>query len=128
MSTPSAVVLLDGARQAYRPGEVLAGTYRVTGDAPPEAVELSVLWYTEGKGSEDLGVYHFRRWEAGPEDAPPEGRFEVALPPAPLSYDGVIVKMRWCVRVRAFLAGGRELLGEAPFRLGETRPASEVMS
>jgi hypothetical protein len=122
MSAASVLVLLDGAREAFRPGETLAGEYRVSADeaVPVDAVELSVMWYTEGQGDEDLGVHHFRRW--GP-DPPLQGRFEVALPATPLSYDGVLIKVRWCVRVRAFLAGGRERIGEAPFRLGETRPA-----
>ena len=47
------------------------------------------------------------------------GRFSTTLPASPLSYDGVIVKIRWCVRVRVFPRQGKEVVGELPFVLGE---------
>jgi hypothetical protein len=43
------------------------------------------------------------------------------LPYSPLTYDGVLVKIRWCVRVRAFLAGGKELVRDRNFFLGDVR-------
>jgi hypothetical protein len=50
-------------------------------------------------------------------------RFETVLPNCPLSYDGLIVKVRWCVRVRAFLhRGGKEVFGQKVFRLGDIPP------
>ena len=33
-------------------------------------------------------------------------------------HDGAIVKIRWCVRARVFLARARELSQDAPFQLG----------
>ena len=46
----------------YKPGEELAAEYQIDAIDPREivAVEASVLWYTEGKGDEDLGVHFFR--------------------------------------------------------------------
>ena len=44
--------------------------------------------------------------------------FSTALPASPLSYDGVIVKIFWCVRIRAFLKGGRDFSSEQSFWLG----------
>jgi hypothetical protein len=35
-----------------------------------------------------------------------------------LSYEGELLTIRWCVRLRAFLRGGREACLEHPFRLG----------
>jgi hypothetical protein len=124
MGEPRVTIRLDGNGRAYRPGEVLAGEYRLI-SIPREdiqAVEVSILWYTEGKGEEDLAVHDFHRLSAGDGDwiDPREpGRFSTALPPSPLSYQGVLVKIRWCVRVRVFLTRGREILGERPFQLGE---------
>ena len=124
MREPLVRIRLDGNGRVYRPGETLSGEYRLAGIAPGEtkAVEVSVLWQTEGKGDEDLAVHDFRR--LSPEDGHPidprrPGRFSTVLPNSPLSYRGVIVKIRWCVRVRVFLTRGREVLGEVPFRLGE---------
>jgi hypothetical protein len=47
------------------------------------------------------------------------------LPASPLSYDGLIVKVVWCVRVRLFLAGNRQCSADQTFQLGSVpRPAS----
>ncbi|MBQ6828427.1 MAG: hypothetical protein IJO46_10480, partial [Thermoguttaceae bacterium] len=34
------------------------------------------------------------------------------------SYEGNLIKIRWRVRVRAFLANGKQLVDEIGFRLG----------
>jgi hypothetical protein len=121
---------LDGDRAAYRPGDTLSGSYlppRAVGTV--EAAELSVLWYTEGKGDEDLGVHHFERFgyeDDGPGAARRERRFSTRLPNTPLSYDGILVKIVWCVRVRLFLDEGGERAVEVPFRLGDVAPATEA--
>jgi len=122
MNEPRVVIRLDADRE-YRPGDTLSGEYAL--ESMPldriKAVEVSFLWYTEGKGDEDMAVHEFRRSSAEDGDwlVPnrPQ-RFSVSLPSSPLSYDGLIVKIRWCVRVRAFLGRGKEVLGEMPFQLG----------
>ena len=118
------MITLDGrGLRQYRPGETLAGSYRfdsMNGD-DVQAVEYSVLWYSTGKGSEDFGIHAFRRYaiEAGDWiDPRAPGRFSTVLPKTPLSYTGVIVKIHWVVRVRVFLADGREIVEDFPFRLG----------
>lgn len=125
-------IVLDGHRRAYRPGEILSGDYRLEGLAAEEieALELSVLWFTEGKGDEDLAVHLFKRFSADEGDvidpAHP-GRFSTQLPASPLSYEGVIVKIRWCVRIRVFLHRARELMAEQVFRLGDLPHARAVL-
>ena len=95
-----------------------------------KAVELSVLWYTEGKGDEDLAVHFFERLTA---DNPAEPglhdlhRFQSALPNSPLSYEGVLVKIRWCVRVRVFVRGGKSFIAERRFQLGDVPYAQAVL-
>ncbi len=129
MTKPAVAIRFDEDRNVYAPGAVLAGNFWLRG-APPEevkAVETSVLWYTEGKGDEDMAVHAFWRKSTesgecvGPHRA---GRFETTLPRTPLSYTGAILKVRWCVRVRAFLHGGREVIGQRGFQLGSL-PAVE---
>ena len=113
----------------YFPGDVLSGSYRLVGDVTGlEAVEVSVHWFTEGKGDEDLGVHHFeKRTRAdGGGSVPASGRFSTRLPNSPLSYEGLLVKVLWRVHVRAVLAGGPRA-GDATFRLGDVRPAGEVV-
>ncbi len=132
--TEAAVVLhLEGGRRHYKPGEILAGEYRLLNlaDDDLEAVELSVLWYTQGKGDEDLGVHLFTRLSASDGDrldTRHAGRFSTELPNSPLSYDGVLVQIRWCARVRAFLKGGRELFREEDFQIGSVPAARSIDS
>lgn len=124
-------IQLDGRRGAYQPGETLAGEYRLESlsVAEPSAVEISVVWYTEGQGDEDLAVHYFERLDRDERpdlDLRRPQRFSVALPPSPLSYEGVIVKIHWCVRVRVFLSRGKELFAEQPFQLGSVPPGQAV--
>ena len=130
MNGPLVRIRFDGNGRVYRPGETLSGEYRIESVAPEEikAVEVSVLWYTEGKGDEDLAVHVFWRVSADNGDTldlPRPGRFSTVLPRSPLSYRGVLVRIRWCVRVRVFLTRGREVMGELAFRLGDV-PAARL--
>jgi hypothetical protein len=128
MSEPRIEIELEGAPRAYRPGELLRGQFLVVAPAWT-AAEVSVLWYTEGKGDEDMGVHFFERLDRDGEDV--EGADEpqpllAILPASPLSYHGAIVSIRWCVRVRAFLERDREVVGELPFVLGSVPSARLV--
>ncbi|MEX0675956.1 MAG: hypothetical protein WD063_02695 [Pirellulales bacterium] len=131
MSEPRLKLSLEDPRRAYRPGELLAAHFNVEAVAAGEvrAVELSVLWHTEGKGDEDMSVHFFERVEPSDEelvDFRQPRRFSTVLPNSPLSYSGMIVNIRWCVRARVFLARGKELARDAPFQLGALLPAERV--
>jgi hypothetical protein len=133
MSDPHVLITLDRHQRAFIPGDVLAAECRVEPLSllEPKALEISVLWYTEGKGEEDLAVHYFNRLasdESGGVDLRRPYRFSTRLPSSPLSYEGVIVKIRWCVRARLFLARGREIVSELPFRLGHVPPATAIIA
>jgi hypothetical protein len=85
------------------------------------AVEVSVVWLTEGKGTEDLGVHFFQRLTgnslAASDWSIPQ-KVQVPLPDSPLSYEGRLLKISWCVRVRFYLNDGTELVAQQPFYLG----------
>jgi hypothetical protein len=86
------------------------------------AVETSVLWYTEGKGDEDLAVHSFDRRvpsDVVDGDLRTLRRMECELPATPLSYHGLLFRIRWCVRVRVFLKGGRDLHADEIFQIGQ---------
>jgi hypothetical protein len=117
----------DRPHRQHEPGDRLAVRYRIEGceGESIRAVEHSVLWYSEGKGEEDLGVHFFQR-VTDRALLPPvaeSGSFATSLPQSPLSYEGVIVKLRWCVRVRIFFAGSRDFVSEHVFDLGRVPPA-----
>jgi hypothetical protein len=122
---------LDSSTAHYRPGDRLTGRFLVDPTQPgaARAAELSVLWYTAGKGDEDMFVHHFERIvdePARPLDLRVPHRFVTDLPASPLSYDGEIVKVCWCVRLRLFLPQGQESVIEVPFRLGNVPPAQSA--
>ena len=109
-------------QQVYHPGDVLHCEYQIDAvdQDDMQAVEASVLWFSEGKGEEDMGVHFFER--RVPSDAENGDlrllhRFSTTLPNSPLSYDGSIVKIRWCARLRLFLKRGKEWFFEQPFTL-----------
>ena len=119
----------------FVPGSSLAVEYRVEipkkllqgdpnendhGPREVSAIETSVLWYTEGKGDEDLGVHFFERREkqlALPELLKKSQRFETRLPRTPLSYHGHLLKIGWVVRLRLFLNDGISFIEDRPFQL-----------
>jgi hypothetical protein len=119
---------ITNLRPRFSPGEVLECEYSIAqGDEPIQSVETSVIWITEGKGEEDLGVHFFdrrRKSQARDGDLQALYRFRTVLPHSPLSYEGQLIKIRWCIRVRIFLGRGREQRFDTPFRLGHARMIS----
>ena len=123
MNDPAVQLELDRPLAHYGPGDPLAVDVHVecaNGD-DVRAIELSIMWYTAGKGEEDFAVHRFDRLTPGsdlPVTPPFHHRLSTTLPASPLSYDGFIVKVCWCVRARLFLGQGREAVQEIPFCLG----------
>jgi hypothetical protein len=121
------------SQRNFQPGDELTCHYQIDAVPPGEiqAVEASVLWFTEGKGDEDLAVHFFQRrvpGDAVERDLTAMHTIRTHLPNSPLSYAGVIVKVRWCVRLRVFLRRGREVCVEVPFQLGTISPGLPLRS
>lgn len=115
-------ITLDRGDARYRVGRPLKARWRI-GPRPVSqlaGLEASVLWYTEGKGEEDLHVHHFQRWnenqlrELDPRDAM---TLQCELPYSPLSYQGTLLRIHWCVRLRLFCSTGPETVVQTPFQL-----------
>lgn len=130
---PRIRIRFDQDRRICEPGETLSGEFFVDGSAAWDlrALEVSVLWYTEGKGDLDFAIHDFWRLSLDatssvqiPTQRRP-ARFSTQLPEGPLSYRGLIVKLRWCVRVRGFGCdpGNEGIQAELPFQLGRTSAA-----
>lgn len=93
----------------YAAGDLLRCTWQIEdlGVFVPQGLELSVLWYTEGKGDEDLNVHYFHRWSSSrlSELALDTAQhFETRLPESPLSYSGHLFRIRWCIRMRLYIS------------------------
>jgi hypothetical protein len=130
---PRVQLQLRDPDRIYATGDVLdcACQIETDDDAEIKAVEASVLWFTEGKGDSDMSVHYFLRrvpTDAENNDLRNFHGFQTHLPNSPLSYAGVILKIRWCARVRVFLRRGREVSAEVPFQLGSVPSGTQVES
>jgi len=122
---PADMIRLQLEQEEYAPGDLLVGAFCLDEQPPDlESVELSVLWQTEGKGDEDLDAIHHTAWNRSTDTlaslANPQ-EFSVTLPRSPWSYDGTLIKICWCVRVRARWGRQGEEVCEASFQLGPTQ-------
>jgi len=127
---PGIVIELDQQPAFFRPGQAISGRYRLSVSKSTPVVrilEWSIEWGTEGSPAKDFGVHVIERLEPERDALDPERwrEFEALLPRSPLSYDGLIIKVIWRVRVRAVFGKDREWVGELPFRLGDVAPARE---
>ena len=117
------MIRLLGLQPGYMPSDLLELEYTIESvdTSAISAVEVSVLWLTEGKGTEDMGVHFFQRLTGnslGAINWSVPQTLKVPLPESPLSYEGRIVKISWCVRARFYMNDGTEYLGQEPFYLG----------
>jgi hypothetical protein len=88
---------LDGNKTAFAPGEQIEGRIEWNLDANPTAIELSLLWYTSGKGTRDVGVCGTHRVEH-PGSLGSEG-FSFLLPPGPYSFSGTLISLIWTLEL-----------------------------
>lgn len=126
---PALGLRLATLQPGMEPGDMLEFEYCIQRISAQmiDRLEVSVAWYTEGKGSEDMGVHFFEshpRTELAKSALSQPQRIEVKLPATPLSFEGMLFKIRWCIRLRLFLADGREKTAEQRFYLGSV--TSEV--
>lgn len=124
---PLLSICIVGPKRSFSAGDELVFEYQIDAIDPADiqAVEASVVWFTEGKGEEDMGVHFFERRvpaDADDGDLRPMRRVRTRLPPSPLTYHGAIVTILWCVRLRLFLRRGREFVLEQGFTLGAVPP------
>lgn len=129
MDPPRLTLTLDQDGEALFPGETLSGSYSIASIEPEfvRAVELSVLWQTEGKGDENLGVHYF--WRREPREGLDDivtGNWSTVLPLSPLSYHGVLFRIYWLVRLRVFVRG-KDFSEERLFQLGSLPRAVRVV-
>lgn len=127
VAPPEIEIGFEGNPDSFQPGDFLICEYFVHANKKHDisAIETSVIWLTEGKGEEDIGVHFFERRQK--QSLPNEifkhaQRISTVLPASPLSYEGGILKIRWGVRVRLFMGNGQQVTEDHYFRLGSVKP------
>ncbi len=119
---PLIALRIHSPNGVFQPGDVLECEYQIDAVEASEiqALEASVMWYTEGKGDEDMGVVYFERYT--PSDAVDGDLRQLhcltaELPRSPLTYNGAILKIRWCVRIRLYWGRGKVTSADRSFQL-----------
>jgi hypothetical protein len=90
-------IVLNEDKTACAPRETLRGTVRWNLDANPRHLELSLFWYTAGKGTRDVGVVETVRFDEpgayGTKD------FSFPLPEGPYSFSGKLISLLWALEL-----------------------------
>ena len=129
MTEPLISICLDQQKKHYQPGDELVCEYQVdvVDVADVQAVEASVLWFTEGKGDEDLSVHYFERRipsDADDGDLRPLRRFRTRLPNSPLATAGRFSTCAGACGCACFSAAGKKVHSDYSFQLGSVPPAA----
>jgi len=110
---------LPDGRTKFSPGEAITGTASWQVGNPPTKAELSLIWATRGKGTQDLEIVETIPFsDPQARDSRP---FRIKLPEAPYSFSGQLISLLWtlelnldpgdeCASVEVVIApGGKEV-------------------
>jgi hypothetical protein len=94
----------EGGRIAFEPGESIRGRVEWFSEGAPsdgiDALEVRLLWYTEGRGDQDVGLANSRRIERLPGVGAQD--FEFELPSGPYSCSGRLISIVWAIEASIF--------------------------
>ena len=90
-------------RFVVAPGEEVAGTVSWSLEEPAEKLELRLFWYTEGKGSQDMGIVETADFASPGREGREEFRF--VLPAGPVSFSGKLISIIWALELVALPEG-----------------------
>ena len=91
----SVQIHLDGAT-SFEPGTEVRGRVEwQADDEAPRSVLISLLWHTEGKGTEDIEIVEQIEFEHPPRAGDRE--FTFRLPDFPWSFSGSLISLGWAV-------------------------------
>jgi len=84
-------------KTAFAPREAVHGAIQWSLETNPRALELSLFWYTAGKGTRDVGVVETLTFHhpgsCGSKD------FAFTLPDGPYSFSGKLISVIWALEL-----------------------------
>ena len=90
---------IEGNLENFAPGEVIEGQAAWQLAAPPKKIYLRLFWFTQGKGTEDVGVVSETVFDhpgrAGTRT------FKIEVPLSPYSFSGRLVSLTWALELSA---------------------------
>ena len=88
---------IQGSERAFAPGATIKGALGWQSERPVERAELRLLWYTQGKGSQDVEVVERLSFDdPKPEEARP---FTIRAPLEPYSFSGKLISLIWALEL-----------------------------
>lgn len=88
---------LEDGRTAWRPGEKLRGTASWLLDESVESLEVRLLWFTRGKGTQDVSVIDQRAFRLPALEGQDDFSFD--LPAGPYSFSGRLISLIWALEL-----------------------------
>ena len=88
---------LPEGRTSYRPGETLGGVASWRLDEPVDVLEIRLLWFTRGKGTQDVSVIDHREFRLPALSGHKEFTFN--LPEGPYSFSGRLISLIWALEL-----------------------------
>ena len=94
-------ISLDQSNTHFRPGEAISGTvsWADLGEQT-DKLETRLVWYTEGKGNQDIEVIKSLPLHVTQPDG--SARFEFTAPTRPFSFSGKLISLIWVIEVVVF--------------------------
>jgi len=93
------IVATSDGRTNFRPGEAIAGSAMWELPAAPRSLEVRLFWYTQGKGTQDVGIVGTMEIQTpGPKG---EATFAFEAPQGPFSYSGRLTSVAWAIELVA---------------------------
>ncbi len=98
-------ISFDDSTTHFRPGETVSGTVSWSGlGSETDRLDIRLLWYTEGKGDQDVEVVNSLPLTVTQPDG--STGFEFTAPTRPFSFSGKLISLIWAIEVVLF--PGRE--------------------
>jgi hypothetical protein len=92
-------IMLRDEKTAFAPRETIHGTAEWRLGIRPRHLELSLFWYTSGKGTRDVGVLETKQFDA--PGASGSRDFSFALPDGPYGFSGKLISLIWAIEMTA---------------------------
>jgi hypothetical protein len=97
MSMSGLQIHLEQDRNAFQCGKEIRGTAAWSLDRQPGAIELSLYWRTEGKGTQDIGIAQTVRFDNPGMMGMQE--FSIKAPVGPFSFSGKLISILWALEL-----------------------------
>lgn len=88
---------IEQMQTAFLPGQRISGTASWMSEKPPRRAALRLIWFTQGRGTEDAGIIDSLEYDL-PQSSD-ERSFEFHLPAGPYSFSGTLISLTWALEL-----------------------------